>query len=85
MKLPSLEQNTINEKYISMIDEVLYNIKMYYSQHEDLTRRLQGRSVTSCFYTQIHVVNLFLRKITIIQHPLIIILWYVRCAPLILV
>lgn len=42
VKLPSLEQNSINEKYISMIDQVLYKIKIYYSQHEDLTRRLQG-------------------------------------------
>ena len=33
VKLPSLEQNSINEKYISMIDQVLYKINIYYSQH----------------------------------------------------
>lgn len=80
VKLPSLEQNSINEKYISMIDQVLYKIKIYYSHHEDLTRRLQCSLLYFQFssYTQTLSADLSPRRITTFQQLPIITSSYLR-------
>ena len=42
MKVPNSHNEYANVKYISMLEEVLSIANLYYSHHEDLTRRLQG-------------------------------------------
>lgn len=42
MKLPIIGNNPVNDRYLSMIRKVLSTINLYYSNYEDLSRRLQG-------------------------------------------
>ena len=44
MKVPNAYNEYANIKYISMLDEVLSIANLYYSNQEDLTRRVQGTS-----------------------------------------
>lgn len=42
VKVPNPYNEYANVKYISMLEEVLSIANLYYSHHEDLTKRLQG-------------------------------------------
>lgn len=49
VKLPIIGDNPVNGRYISMIKNALNVTNIYYSHYEDLTKRIQGSTVSLSF------------------------------------